>query len=102
MTSHQVVLSREAQRNLDEIEAYILEQSGEGRAAAVMTRLQKTMHNLAAMPGMGRRKPYVDRNTRSFPVLSWTIFYTLREDGITVVRILHGHRDLPSAFRGVR
>lgn len=96
-----LVVAPEAQADLIAIAAFIAEHDGFARATAVTERIWRTMHNLASMPGMGRRRLYVDRNTRSFPVLSWMIFYTLREDGITVVRILHSHRDLPSAFRGV-
>lgn len=94
-----LVVSPEADADLAVTAAFIAERDGFARATAVTERIWKTMRNLAAMPGMGSRKSYLDRNTRSFPVSSWTIVYTLREDGITVIRILHGHRDLPAVFR---
>jgi toxin ParE1/3/4 len=101
VTVLQVVLTPAAQNDLNEIETYIIEQSGELRAAEVRDRLQKTMHNLALMPGMGRWHPYLDKHWRAFPVAPWTIYYKQRpsDDGIDVLRVIDGRRDLPAVFK---
>ncbi|HWA92473.1 MAG TPA: type II toxin-antitoxin system RelE/ParE family toxin [Rhizomicrobium sp.] len=101
MTSRQVVLSKDAEDDLDKIEAYIVEQSGELRAADVRSRLEKTMSNLAFMPGIGRERPYLDVGARAFPAPPWTIVYDPLPggDGILVQRVLHGRRDLAAIFK---
>lgn len=101
MTLPQAVLTPAAQSDLNEIETYIIEQSGELRAADVRARLQKTMHNLALMPGMGRWHSYLDKHWRAFPLAPWTIYYKLRPDGdgIDVLRIIDGRRDIPAVFK---
>jgi len=35
---------------------------------------------------------------RSFPVGSYVIFYRPMENGVEIVRVLHGARDLPPLF----
>jgi toxin ParE1/3/4 len=35
---------------------------------------------------------------RSFPVKNYVIFYRPLEDGIEIVRVLHGAQDLPPLF----
>ena len=37
---------------------------------------------------------------RSFPVGNYVIFYRAMQDGIEVVRVLSGFRDIPNLFTG--
>jgi toxin ParE1/3/4 len=53
---------------------------------------------LAAMPFMGRQREELAARLRSFPVSNYIIFYRPMEDGIEIVRVLHGARDLPPLF----
>jgi len=50
---------------------------------------------LAAMPEMGRRREELAMHLRSFPVGRYIIFYRSMQEGIEIVRVLHGARDLP-------
>ena len=45
---------------------------------------------------MGRSRPELARNVRSFPVGKYVIFYVALVDGVEVVRVLHGARDIDS------
>jgi toxin ParE1/3/4 len=51
---------------------------------------------IASRPKMGRERPDLKPNIRSFGVMSWTIFYRLDDDFVEVVRVLHSARDLDS------
>jgi len=95
-----LVVSAEADADLATIGAYITEHDGRARAAMVTECIQKTMRSLASMPGMGRRWSYLNRDSRLFPVPPWVIVYMpLPEgNGIEVVRVIHGRRDLPAIF----
>lgn len=97
-----LIVSSEADADLKEISGFIAEHDGAVRAAAVAERIRKTMHNLAFMPGMGRRgSSYLEPGSRIFPVAPWTIVYEPLPDGdgILVQRILDGRRDLAAIFK---
>lgn len=53
---------------------------------------------LATMPEMGRLRSELATNLRSWAVGEHVIFYQPEPDGIMVVRVLHGSRDLPPLF----
>jgi toxin ParE1/3/4 len=53
---------------------------------------------LATMPLMGRLRPELAEDIRSWAVGDYVIFYRPTADGIVIARVLHGSRDLPSFF----
>ncbi len=100
MTELRVVLTGEAEADLLALERYIAERDGKQRANMILGRIYETIRTLAFMPGMGRPSPYLETGTRSFAVSPWSIFYVpLPElDGIRVVRVIDGRRDLDTLF----
>ncbi len=52
------------------------------------------------MPGSGRKEPKLAADLRSFPVGNYLIFYRAVADGIAVVRVLHGARDITAEYFG--
>jgi len=67
-------------------------------AAGFVARLEELAARLAETPGMGRARPDLLPELRSFPLGSYLLFYRPGIDGIEVVRVLHGARDLPALF----
>ena len=55
---------------------------------------------LAEHPLIGRLRPALPEGVRSFPLGNYLIFYVPAADGIDVVRVIYGGRDLPGAFSG--
>jgi len=53
---------------------------------------------LASMPKAGRQREELSARLRSFPVGNYVIFYRPMENGIEIVRVLHGARDFPPLF----
>ncbi|MEI9929355.1 MAG: type II toxin-antitoxin system RelE/ParE family toxin [Rhizomicrobium sp.] len=104
MSSPRAELSPEARRDLEDIESYIAEHDGEVRAVAITEHIEKAIRNLALMPGMGSRRYYLNRGQRAFSVSPWTIFYEELpgRNGISVVRVVDGRRDLPGIFQKKR
>lgn len=98
--SGQVVKRPHALQDLDEAAAYIQDQSGPDRAIRFLRMADSTFAMLAGMPGMGTRyepeEPlYAD--LRYFPVTrhpNHLVFYRPLPDGIEVLRVLHGTRDI--------
>lgn len=54
---------------------------------------------LAAQPELGRATDHFLPGLRSFPVGDYLIFYRRSDDGVLVVRIIHGARNItPDLF----
>ena len=97
MARPQIVLSREAERDLDALFDWITIDSGVDRASAILRRIEDTLELLAATPRIGRVRHDLDGQPRSFSVWPWVIFYEplATGGGVSVWRIVDGRRDLP-------
>lgn len=86
-----------ARSDLNEIWDYIAHDNPEV-ADRFIGSLVSRFPKLAAMPELGRSREELARNLRSFPVGRYIIFYRSMQEGIEIVRVLHGARDLPPLF----
>lgn len=93
----QVQRTKPADADLLEIWAYIAESSIES-ADKVLHGIAQKCWNCAEMPGMGRRRDELAPGLQSVVYERYVIFYLAIEDGIQLVRVLHGARDLPTVF----
>ncbi len=91
-----ILLSRAAEQDLDDLFDWIARDSGADRAEAVLRRIEETLLNLAATPGIGRIRHDLDGAPRSFALWPWLILYEPTEDDVLVLRVIDGRRDLPS------
>lgn len=95
--------SPEAREDLDQIHAYISEDNPEV-ADRVLEAALSTFATLAKMPGMGQPRVFKHSELsglRSFRVdgfQNYLIVYRPGDDGVEVVRVLHGARDLDALF----
>lgn len=87
-----------ASADLAEIWAYIAEDSLR-QADILAVRIDQEFKVLARNPSIGRARPELLANLRSFPVDRYIIFYIPRPRGIEVIRVLHGARDLKPLFQ---
>jgi toxin ParE1/3/4 len=55
---------------------------------------------MVANPQLGRARPDIAADCRSFPVGRYLILYRLISDGIEVVRVVQGSRRLEDLFPG--
>ena len=100
MAEPQIIYSPEARADLLALETYIATNDGEARAELIIGRIDEAILNLAYMPGIGRPRPYLAQDARAFAVSPWIIVYALLPDldGIAVLRIIDGRRDLDAVF----
>jgi len=94
---NQYRISAQARFDLDEIWFYIAQDNpdaADGFIQLFVSRFPK----LAAFPQIGRQRSELADRLRSFPVGRYVIFYRPLENGIEIVRVLHGARDLPPIF----
>jgi len=61
-------------------------------------RLDEQFSLLATQPLMGRARDELARGVRSFPFGRYVIFYAPIDNGIDVIRVLHGSRDIDTVF----
>ena len=61
-------------------------------------RLDEQFRVLATQPLMGRARDELATGVRSFPFGRYVVFYVPLDDGIDVVRVLHGARDIVAVF----
>ncbi len=92
----QYVLSREALRDLLDLEAFLTEREGQSRALSILARLHRAMTSIADYPGIGRKRADLRGSPLCFPVQSWLIFYrpTADRTGVEVIRVIDARRDI--------
>ncbi len=88
-----IVKSPKAKSDLVEIWDYIADDS-EIRADAFIQTIDKKFHILLDDPLLGIARNEVETGLRSFPVGRYVIFYRRISEGIEIIRVLHGARDL--------
>jgi len=92
-----IIITERADFDLDDIGDYIAEQSGDERAEAVLLTIDEKIRLHATMPLAGRQRDELREGVRSFPVYNYVVFYRPLANGIRIIRILHGSRDLDAA-----
>ena len=90
-----VAFSQQAQRDLEDIVQYILNDSGPAPAQHVFDDILAAIGMLVRHPNSGHRRDELrDQTLRVWRVHSFLIVYWPDEVPLAVSRVLHGHRDL--------
>lgn len=90
---------RTSQAHLDLVEiAFRIAGENPAAAARWLDLIDEKCQLLARMPELGRKRPDLAPELRGLPVDNYIIFYRPMNDGIQVIRVLHGARDLPQHF----
>lgn len=91
-----------AQRDLLDILTFIARQSGSlALGQDFVARLRRQCRHLAALPGtLGRARPELRSDIRSFPFGNYVIFFRYLDGVFEVVNILEGHRDIEQHVSG--
>lgn len=89
------VLSRDAERDLDQIKQYLVAEAGVRVARRVIREIRSGCALVAADPGVGHsRQDLSDRPLRFWPVYSYLIVYDSETKPVRIVRVLHGMRNV--------
>ena len=86
-----VVRSRQADEDLYDIWSYI-EKDNARAANALIDEFTQKFELLAEHTGLGTSRPKIHPSLRFFPVGRYLIVFRRMEDGIEVVRVVHGAR----------
>ena len=91
----EVRLRPQARQDVLELWVYIAKEN-EPAADRLLGRIDSALTLLSENPAAGRQRPELVIGLRSFPVGEYILFYRPTEDGIDLVRVLHGYRDIES------
>ncbi len=92
-------LSVQSRSDLDDIWLYIASDNVTA-ADRFIDDLVGKFQALTTQPGIGRTRDELGESLRSFPVGNYAIFYRPMQNGIEIVRVLSGFRDIPHFFMG--
>lgn len=95
-----ILKSPDARADLLEIGEYIFEQSHSAEAALrVVDSIDEKIQFLSRNPLAAEARPDLAPGLRSSTVGNYVVFDRPIDDGVEVVRVLHGARDIPPLFR---
>ena len=89
-----------ARRDLVSILVYLAAESGSlALARRFVADLRAQCTRLAALPGtLGRPRPELHEDIRSFPFRGYVIFFRYVGDAVEIVNVIEGHRDIDALF----
>jgi toxin ParE1/3/4 len=93
----QIEQSALAKSDLVDIWLYIAQENLEA-ADRFIDQIEQKFFLLASTPEAGVSRDKLAPGLRSFPVGDYLIFYKPTQDGIVIVRVLSGYRDIDKLF----
>ncbi len=92
-----IKIAAAAQTDLVEIAEYIAQDNPEA-ARKIIKEITSKFALLRDNPFIGREQNKILVNLRSFAVKKYVIFYQPLDDGVEILRVLHGSRDIENLF----
>ena len=92
-----IIQRPEAAADLLEIWLHIAPQNL-AAADRLADRIDSQCNRLAEMPRLGRARDDLAEGLRSFTMGNYVLFYVPLDDGIELIRVLHGARDFAQLF----
>jgi toxin ParE1/3/4 len=93
-----IIRSALSEQDVYEIALFVARDNPDA-AFRLIDRFDEILQMLAENPLAGRAREEFASNVRSFPVGNYLLFYRPAQDGIELVRVLHGARDLRRLFK---
>ena len=96
----QVLLTTAAEESRIDIWRHVAEDSPDA-ADRLLERIDEKCRLYATQPKMGSPRPDLGREVRCFLVGNYVVIYRPIEDGIVVLLVIHGARDISAIFRDI-
>ena len=93
-----IIVSDEADNDLMQIFSYLSQRSPQA-TQSLLDEINRRFVNLESFPLLGAPRPDLGQDVRSAIVSPYLIFYATRRDHVTILRVLHGSRDIEAEFR---
>lgn len=92
------ILSEIADKDLEDIFDYTVDEFGFDQAEKYLLEIEEIFQNLIINPQIGKKRDEIKQGLYSFPKDNHIIFYRILDNHIRIVRVLHGSRDIPKYF----
>ena len=92
-----VLRKPQAEADLIEIWIYIAQDSPTS-ADKLLDEINEKSQTLTESPFIGKSRDELGPNIRSFPISNYMLFYQPIAEGIEIIRVLHGARDIDALF----
>jgi toxin ParE1/3/4 len=89
--------SKIAIKDLDDICTFI-GQINPKAASKLFDTIRQKCKLVASFPNMGKNYTWIAANLHGFTIDDYIVFYYPRTDGIDIIRVISGKRDLESIF----
>jgi len=89
-----VIVSGPADADVGGVVAYLAEKAGRQVAARYFAAFDMVYARLADFPDMGPSRPALGPNARAVLVHPFVVIYDHADDTVTVLRVLHGRRNI--------
>jgi len=84
-----------ARSDFDEIWTYVAHDRGTVVADRLLEGIYDVLlRTVLRQPTIGRKRPEFGEDVRSYPIVPYVAFYRLNHSRATILRVLHGRRDL--------
>ena len=93
-----VIYTKPATLDLREIRNYI-KKDNEPAARNLINAIREKCVTYSLRPYIGQESEEYGAGVRRFPHGNYVVFYRPIDDGIAIVHVFHGARNLPDAFR---
>ena len=91
------IISQPAIKDLVEIIDYFSSRNVDA-GERFINEFEKKCNSIANFPSMGRSYDDIKPSLRGLPLAGYIIFYRIIDDGIEIIRVVSGYRDLESLF----
>ena len=89
-----------ARDDLKQIGRYIARESGDRSVATrFLRKIAEKAEQYAHQPLMGDLREDLGNGIRCFPIGNYVVFYQPMTDGVLLLTVIHGNRDVPSVLR---
>lgn len=91
-------LTKPALQDIEEIADYLAQNVGMAQAETFLDKLNQKLVKIAQFPYLGRKREEILPNIRTITLNNYLILYLPNENGIDVLRVVSGYRDLTILF----
>jgi toxin ParE1/3/4 len=87
-----------ASQDLNEIADYFVQTNLEA-GEHFFREFNRKCQQLTAFPNIGKSYAEIRTDLRGLPIEGYVVFYRLLDDGIEILRVVSGRRNLPAIFK---
>jgi toxin ParE1/3/4 len=91
---YRIIFTKPASRDLDQIGGYIDSVAGPAVARQFIEEIIGAAETLRTMPMRQRERTELRAGLRGIPVGNCMIFYHVHGDAVSIIRVLHGSRNI--------